>query len=270
MGAKTVRLLWMVIGVLFLLTVVTSKPMSLNTAADESDSAEESDSEESAVQEVEEAEEVEEPEIPEAAVTEPTATEAPIMVEPTPPPATAALPAAVDSTALPSAALDLQTVLPSDALDLQTVLPSDALDLQTVLPSDALDLQTVLPSDALDPQTSTDGMQMLPKQPSQTPLGVDVSQGVPEPDPALSEPSVPDQLSTNNAMEVATDLTPQANNVQQEVLPTLSTHNAKKASRMAVVKPVPVYVNSGVPVCFTFQYPQYAVPHYNLPRGDNY
>ncbi|XP_055080150.1 uncharacterized protein LOC129456518 [Periophthalmus magnuspinnatus] len=243
MGVKMVTLLWMVIGVLFLLTVVTSKPMSLNTAADESDSVEVSSSEESAVKEAEEAEEAEESDLSEAAATEPTATVAPNIVEPTNPPATIALPAAIDITSFPS--------------------------------------------DTMDPQTSTDGVQMLPEEPSQSSLGVDVSQGVPATDPPLSDPNVkgqvPDQLSPNmdTAVEVATDLPSQAKHVQQEgqqegqqeVLPSVATphpQTVKKASRMAVVKPVPVYVNPGVPVCFTFQYAQYAVPHYDQPRGDSY
>ncbi|KAK7933607.1 hypothetical protein WMY93_004503 [Mugilogobius chulae] len=215
MRAKTVTVVWTLVGALFLLSVVTSKPV-----ADESDSVEISSSEEGAN---EEAEEVEEPELPEATVTE-----APSVPEPTEAPATIALPAAIDTTALPA--------------------------------------------DTLDPQTSTDGLQMLPEEPSQTSLGVDVSRDMPETDPAHPDaPLSPDQLEPNAHVGLEVHATPaQANDVQQEVLPKASVHPPSvkgKAHRVAVVKALPVHVNPGVPVCFTFQY---AAPHYSPPRGDSY
>lgn len=230
------------VGVLFLLTVVTSKPVSLNTAADESDSVEANSSEEAAVEEVEE---VEEPELPGTTATESVVTEAPNVVAQTDPPATIALPASVDSTALPA--------------------------------------------ETIDPQTSTDGMQMLPEDPSQTSVGVDISQDMPETDPA-HDPLAPN-VDVGVEVGIATDVPQQQTNdvqheVQHEVLPDANLYppyGKGKPTHVSVVNAVPVHISDpGVPICFTFHTQQYVAPqykpqhipqynpHYNPPRGDSY
>lgn len=241
MGDKTVTLLLMALGVLFLLTVVTSKPISLNTAADESDS-DEANSSESENEETEEVDEVEEPELREAAVTEALITEA-LITEP-----------AIVVTEAPS-------VVSLNETPATIALPVASVD------------ATVLPAETIDPQTSTDGLQLLPEDPSQTSEGVvEVSHAMPETDPAHDP--LAQNMDVGAEVGVAADLPQhQTNDVQREVFPTLYPPYGKgKSTHVSVINAVPVHVsNPGVPVCFTFHsHHQYVAPQYNPPRGDSY
>lgn len=134
---------------------------------------------------------------------------------------------------------------------------------------------SVLPSEPLDPQSSadpqTDTLQLIPDEPPQTSLGVDVSQDMPETDPAHDSVSPDGEQLPPNA-DTGVDDTTQINDVSvnQDSFPSAAPfppYVKGNPTHFSVVNAVPVAVGPGVPICFMFQY---ASPEPNIPRGDSY
>lgn len=156
-------------------------------------------------------------------------------------------------------------------------------------PSPATLNTTALP-ELEDPQTSTDTLQLLPEDPSQTALGIDVSQDMPNSDPAqhpvnadtvLGLPEVllhqgQAQIDLNigvqgtNQPQITTTTTTRYQGFPKGDTPPFPTHIIKGAPPpFSKATPMPIPIGTalnGVPVCFTFQF---ATSEPEPPRGDS-
>lgn len=143
-----------------------------------------------------------------------------------------------------------------------------------------------------DPQTSTDAdaLQLMPDDPSQTALGVDISQDMPDSDPAqdsinadtvhvlpdtevslhpgLTEIDVIIDIGGTNQPQVTTSTTYQG--FPPGATPPFPPHIIKTTPPpFSAAPPLPIAIETaltGVPVCFTFQF---TTSEPDPPRGDN-
>ncbi|XP_074493318.1 uncharacterized protein LOC141768822 [Sebastes fasciatus] len=148
--------------------------------------------------------------------------------------------------------------------------------------------------DTEDPQTSTDtdALQLMPDDPSQTALGIDISQDMPDSDPAQDSINtdtvhvLPDaEVSLHPALtdtgtiiggaginqpQVTTTTTTTYQRFPQGTTPPFPPHVIKPTPppfSTAPALPVPIGTTmTGVPVCFTFQF---TTPEPDPPRGDS-
>lgn len=144
--------------------------------------------------------------------------------------------------------------------------------------------------DPEDPQTSTDALQLMPDDPSQAALGVDISQDMPDSDPAQDSINgdtvhvLPDtEVSlhpglTETEINIGTDGTNQpqvTTNTYQgsprgATPPFPSPHSIQPTPPpFSTAPPLPIPIGTaltGVPVCFTFQF---ETPEPDPPRGDS-
>ncbi len=143
-----------------------------------------------------------------------------------------------------------------------------------------------------DPQTSTDAdaLQLMPDDPSQTPLGIDISQDMPDSDPAqdsinadiahvLPDTEVsqhPGLTDTNVIIDIGGTDQPQVTTTNtdqgfpQDATPPFPPHMiATTPPPLPTAQPLPIAIETaltGVPVCFTFQI---ATSEPDPPRGDS-
>ncbi|XP_038558405.1 dentin sialophosphoprotein-like [Micropterus salmoides] len=171
---------------------------------------------------------------------------------------------------------------------------TDPTDTAALLPSaDTGPSPATLDTSALpdhdDPQTSSDALQLMPDDPSQTALGIDISQDMPHSDPAHDSVTadtmhvLPNTDVSLHPELTVTDITigiggtnqPQGTTATyqgflQDATPTLPPHITKAtAPPFSTAPPLPIAIDTtltGVPVCFTFQF---TTPVPDPPRGDS-
>ncbi|XP_051277370.1 coagulation factor V-like [Dicentrarchus labrax] len=155
----------------------------------------------------------------------------------------------------------------SDAVE-ETDSPSTAAPLPSAGPSPAMLNTSAMPE---DPQasTDTDALQLMPDDPSQTALGVDVSQDMPNSDPAQDSINADTEFSphlTETDTIIGTDGT---NQPQVTTTTTYQGFPQGATPPFSTAPPLPVHIGTaltGVPVCFTFQL---VTPEPDPPRGDS-
>ncbi|XP_044054129.1 coagulation factor V-like isoform X2 [Siniperca chuatsi] len=167
---------------------------------------------------------------------------------------------------------------------------TDPLDTAALLPSaDAGPSTATLDTSALpdpeDPQSATDAntLQLMPDDPSQTALGIDISQDMPDSDPAQDSINadtvhIPDTESSLHPGLTETDIIIGIDGTNQPKVTTTyqgfpqdSTPPITKTTPppFSTAPPLPIAIETaltGVPVCFTFQL---ATPEPDAPRGDS-
>ncbi|XP_029019377.1 mucin-2-like [Betta splendens] len=143
---------------------------------------------------------------------------------------------------------------------------------------------TLNTSNPEETQTSADDLQLVPDVPSQTPVGVGITQGMPNYDPANNADPVqvrPDAEVTLRLGLTATDKSmgtcgtnaPHIASAYQEfpkgVTPPFPPHIISPTTPFSTAAPMPIPFSTaltGVPVCFTFQL---STPEPDPPRGDS-
>lgn len=163
---------------------------------------------------------------------------------------------------------------------------ADAQDTPAPLPSADADPSpsTLNASDPDDPQISTDGLNLMPDDPSQTAPGTDISQGITDYDPAIITDAVHVQPDADVSLQSGVTEThrntgtcgtnpPQITGTYQgfpkDATPPFPPHIIKPTSPFSTAAPMPIPFSTaltGVPVCFTFQL---STPEPEPPRGDS-
>ncbi|KAF1388827.1 hypothetical protein PFLUV_G00066740 [Perca fluviatilis] len=120
-----------------------------------------------------------------------------------------------------------------------------------------------------DPQTSTDAdaLQLVPDDPSQTALGVDISQDMPNSDPAqdsINADTVPVLPDPEVSLVVSGTNQPPSTATAYQSFPQGATPTSFSTAPPLTI-PVDTALTSA-PVCFTFQF---STPEPKPPRGDS-
>lgn len=179
----------------------------------------------------------------------------------------------------------LQPALPETAMP-NAVEEADPLGTTALLPHPHLEPSpsTHNASNTDDTQTSADDLQLAPDDPSKMPLGVDISQDMPNYYPTNNADTVPVQPDTEvplhsglaepdkNVGTCGTN-TPHIASTYQEfpkgVTPPFPPHIINPTEPFSTATPMPIPLSTaltGVPVCFTFQL---STPEPDPPRGDS-
>ncbi|GLD52549.1 low-density lipoprotein receptor-related protein 2 [Lates japonicus] len=159
---------------------------------------------------------------------------------------------------------------------------TDPPDTAALPPSaESATLNTSALPDPEDPQSSTDALQLMPDDPSQTALGVDISQDMPDPAQdsinADTVHVVPDMEVSRHPGTTETDLTIGVGGTTQLQVTTTYQGFPQGATPpfppthppVSTTPPLPIPISTaltGVPVCFTFTF---ETPEPDPPRGDS-